>query len=562
MPFKSIWSRICQDQNPRRLNKRPRRSGREPTLSFETLEPRNLLAGIFFSGGEVTIAGDGANDVGAFTQVDSTTYRASLSGVTSQTFTSSQVQKIVFIGFGGDDTFTNWTAVESLLLGNDGVDILTGGSGIDVVNGGSGNDVLNGGGGADRLIGNAGDDELNGGDGHDRLFGGSGVNEINGDDGDDLIFGGDEIDTISGGNGADQIFSLAGDDIISLGNGGTPGASDPKLADLVLSGSGNDTISGGTGLNVMYGGDGNDVFNGGNGENRMHGQNGDDQLNSGSANDYLAGQVGDDEINAGGGNDYILPGFGDDTIDAGSGNDFVAFNTQYSDYQITVDGVALTVHDTRNVDGTDTVVLAESFRFSDGDRAAAADIIQRVTINPIIVSNSNGSNTAEFLGDAAEEADIKFRIDEIFHVAGIDVAWEAPKFYSNSFANVGSGGTRPTDDLNTVTTQGDSTGPGSSNSWVIDMYFVEVAAGFGDTGEDTANGLAFIGVSGVMMHVGDDLVSFEGGREVVGRVVAHEIAHNLGLDHVSATSNLMASGSSLTSSQINTMLASNLSVPI
>ena len=141
---------------------------------------------------------------------------------------------------------------------------------------------------------------------------------------------------------------LGGDDIINLGEGGTPGASDPALADLALGGAGNDTFSAGGGLNVMYGGDGNDVFKGGNGENRMHGQNGDDELNSGAANDYLAGQVGNDTINAGGGNDYILPGFGDDVINGGTGNDFVAFNTRYADYQITTDGSTLFVFDTRN----------------------------------------------------------------------------------------------------------------------------------------------------------------------------------------------------------------------
>eukprot|EP01047_Picozoa_sp_COSAG01_P078712 COSAG01_NODE_14648_length_1426_cov_11.171063_2_plen_70_part_01 len=39
-------------------------------LSFQHLEARNLLAGIYFSSGEVTIAGDASSNVGSFIEVD------------------------------------------------------------------------------------------------------------------------------------------------------------------------------------------------------------------------------------------------------------------------------------------------------------------------------------------------------------------------------------------------------------------------------------------------------------------------------------------------------------
>jgi len=537
-------------------------------LDFATLEPRHLLAGIFFnsSSGEVIVGGTNSADTSLVTQPDSSNYRVTLTGFAPQTFPISQVSKVTFIGLGGNDTFNNATGVETLLLGGDGDDVLNGGTGVDVMNAGNGNDRLSGGDGDDRLIGNNGDDKINGGNGNDRMFGGEGVNTLNGNDGDDLMFGGEQVDTMRGGNGADQIFPLGGDDIIILGDGGTPGASDPTLADLALGGAGNDTFTSGNGLNVMYGGDGDDIFNGGNGENRMHGQNGDDILNSGIGNDYLAGQVGNDTINARGGNDYILPGFGDDIVDAGAGNDFVVFNTQYSDYQITTDGSTLFVDDTRDVDGTDTVTSTESFRFSDGDRPAVASITQRVTVRPIIVSNSNGTNTAEFFGNATEEAEIKRLIDDIYIAAGIDVVWEAPQFYNNTFANVGSSSTRPQGDLSTVVANGDAAGKGSSNPLVVDMYFVEKAAGFNDTGEDVANGLAFVDDIGVTIHIGDNLVGFEAGRAVVARVTAHELAHNLGLDHVGTLNNLMRSGagagSLLTQVQINALLDSAFSIPV
>ena len=551
----------------RKRAERRKRCSRSGCLSFDSLEQRHLLAGIFFDSGtgEITIGGSNSNDSSVFSQVGSN-YQATLTGFTAETFPVADVTKVTFIGLGGNDVFNNTTGVETLLLGGDGDDILNGGSGIDVMNAGNGNDRMSGGDGNDRLIGNNGDDEINGGPGNDRLFGGNGVNTMNGNDGDDLMFGGDQVDTMNGGNGADQIFPLGGDDIINLGEGGTPGASDPALADLALGGAGNDTFSAGGGLNVMYGGDGNDVFNGGNGENRMHGQNGNDELNSGAANDYLAGQVGNDTINGGGGNDYILPGFGDDVINGGAGNDFVAFNTRYADYQITTNGSTLFVFDTRNVDGTDTVDGTESFRFSDGDRLAAASVTQQVTIRPIIVSNTNGSNTAEFFGNAEQEAEIKRLIDEIYIAAGVDVRWEAPQTYRNTFANVGSSSSRPTTDLETVVVNGDVAGRGSSNPLVVDMYFVEKAAGFSDTGEDVANGLAFVGESGVTIHIGDNLVGFEAGREVIARVTAHELAHNLGLDHVTTAGNLMNTGANagerLTQAQINAILASSITTPV
>lgn len=538
-----------------------RRSEKLNKSNFHVLESRDLLAGIYFSSGEVTIAGDASNNVGRFFDFDSNFYRARLDGIAVQNFAKSTVSKVIFIGFDGDDQFTNETLVESLILGNGGDDTLIGGNGIDVVNGGDGQDIIVGRGGDDRLIGGLGADDIEGGLGNDRIFGGEGLNQLHGNENADLIFGGSDVDTIFGGDGADQVFPLGGDDIVHLGDGGLPGATDPVDADLVLGGTGNDILSGGLGLNIFYGGDGDDQMTGGDGENRMHGQNGDDSLDSGSGDDYLAGQTGDDTISGGDGKDYIIPGFGDDVVDAGDGRDFVVFGFAFSRFKITISSFDLVVDDTLDVEGTDLARNTQNFRFTDGDRVAEADVIERVAINPIIVSNTDGSNTAEFLGNSQEEAEIKRLIDEIYLQAQVDVEWLAPKTYDDTFANIGIGGTRPNSDLTTIVNAGDSAGIGDSSSLIVDMYFVEIAAGFADTTENTANGLAYVGANGVTMHVGDNLPSFLGGRNVVARVVAHEIAHNLGLIHISGTNNLMNDGTDLNASQITTIVNSSFTQP-
>ena len=358
---------------------------------------------------------------------------------------------------------------------------------------------------------------------------------------------------------------MAGDDILKSGNGGVVGSPGIGQADLILGHDGNDQYIGGDGLNVFWGGNGDDVFIGGDGENRMHGQNGNDTMTGGAGADYLSGALGNDTINGLGGNDYILVDAGDDVVNAGAGNDFVVFKGNQSDYRIT-GGTTLTVSDNRNFMGDDLVTGAESFRFDNGDFAAQSDIIESITIQPIIVSNTNGTNTAEYFGNASQQADITESIDEIFYQASIDVIWLEENTLNNTFANVGNVATRPTEDIDIVTSIGETAGVAHTDPLVLNMYFVEVAAGFNDQGENVTNGLAYVSANGSTVSVGDNLVDFQAGRDVVAAVMAHEIAHNLGLFHVTSSNNLMSqsggTSTALTSSQITTILDSEFTRPI
>ncbi len=102
--------------------------------------------------------------------------------------------------------------------------------------------------------------------------------------------------------------------------------------DILIGGRAGDTMDGWRGDDAMYGGSGNDTMQGGDGRDILYGFNGNDLLAGGNDGDELYGGAGNDWLDGGNGNDLLVDlqgdnsfygGNNDDTVMAGAGNDLV-----------------------------------------------------------------------------------------------------------------------------------------------------------------------------------------------------------------------------------------------
>ena len=398
-------------------------------VGYGNCEPRQLLAGIVFDAAtsSITVGGTQGDDTAIVTQVGDT-LTVDQTGFGSQVFVASEISRIFFVGLGGDDLFHNRSTVNSSAFGGAGSDRLLGGSGNDRLIGNSGNDYLFGGAANDTLIAGLGNDQLDGFSGSDRLSGNAGINNIQGGFGNDFIFGGSGRDVILGGAGNDQI----------AGNGG------------------NDGIAGGAGKDNIFGGNGDDFLFGGGDDDFLAGQGGNDTVDGGIGLDVLFGNSG---------NDVLKGEVNSDRLEGGAGNDRAVFTGSHQNYDITVAGSAATLTDLRvttfgesdDVDTVERYQFADIFRVQSNltispsvveppptrtppivpeppegpedpeipegetpevddpeiDPPTTTPGFQVVFVQPIVVSDDDGSNESAGFGTELQAADIENRIDDI-----------------------------------------------------------------------------------------------------------------------------------------------------
>ena len=172
----------------------------------------------------------------------------------------------------------------------------------------------------------------------------------------------------------------------------------------------------------------------------------------------------------------------------------------------------------------------------------ARPITHRVNVQIIETALSDGSSPATVFGNATQRASIEAAIDSVWRRPAS--TWPSCRRLPASTTRLrikATAPSRPTNDLNTIVSRGSLAGVMNSDPSVINMFFVNVVPGFGPAGENSANGIGSIGNDGIAQFVGDNLLTFQGGREVIAGVVAHEIGHNLGLKHLgNGQSNLMS----------------------
>lgn len=182
---------------------------------------------------------------------------------------------------------------------------------------------------------------------------------------------------------------------------------------------------------------------------------------------------------------------------------------------------------------------------------SALPITNEVTVQPIRVQSSDGSYSAPMFSGPSGDWSwyITQQVDVILAQSGITVKWLTPVDYADDFTLNGHPGNytasrRPTNHLYTVRDNTPSP-PKHPDPLVLNMFFVDIVPGFSEIGDWSVAGIAVVDANGIMITVGDNLLQYPNvpNLDTIAGVVAHEIGHNLGLDHEPLNAdNLMAIG--------------------
>jgi Ca2+-binding RTX toxin-like protein len=210
--------------------------GGRPRLGLELLDDRTMPSCTLglTSDGQLQIYGTGAADAVAVSRGEGHLFvkcQSAGEAVEVWAFNDGVVNRILFVGEAGDDSFENETDLPSHARGNAGNDVLIGGSVGDQLAGGVGDDTIKGRGGDDTINGHAGNDVIDGGDNNDTIYGmegddwisgGSGDDRVEAGVGDDLVYGDAGDDALLGQSGKDELHGGDNDDTLNGGHDGVP----------------------------------------------------------------------------------------------------------------------------------------------------------------------------------------------------------------------------------------------------------------------------------------------------------------------------------------------------